>query len=355
MDKVPWLAIGLAWGVTTLLLWLGRPFALRVGWVDRPGPRKVHALPTPLIGGFAMFAGFVQGVQQLDSAWVAAEGLLLGGGMILIIGYLDDMHNMGVAIRVVLEAFLAWWLVVTCDLEIRSLGNLFGFGEVALGRWSVPFTVVSCVGLVNAINMSDGLDGLAAGQSLMAFLLMTLLALLGGHWPEAWVLSLFLAVVLAFLAFNIPLPGRGAALVFMGDAGSLFLGLGLFWFSVRLSQGSGAVLAPVTALWLLALPLVDLFSSIVRRVIGHRKLHEPDMEHMHHLFVSLGLSKPRVFWRMLGLTTLFGLAGVVAQLAGAPEAAVFYLLVGIFLLYCCCGLYFWRQSGSCVLSGAVKK
>ncbi|MBF0296822.1 MAG: undecaprenyl/decaprenyl-phosphate alpha-N-acetylglucosaminyl 1-phosphate transferase [Magnetococcales bacterium] len=322
-----------AWLGTTLLLLIGQPFAHRVGWVDRPCARKIHTMPTPLIGGFAMFAGLMLALPQLELLHFPLDGIVVACGMGLLIGYLDDMHDIRASTRFVLEILLALWVILHSKVDIHTLGNLFGFGELTLGRFSVPFTTICFVGLVNAVNMSDGLDGQAGGQSLIALLLMLHLAIAGERWEEATLLLTFVAVVVAFLAFNGPWFGRKAALVFMGDAGSMLLGVALLWFSVTLTQWEPSVMAPITALWLVTVPLIDMYSSIARRLLTGARPFDPDMGHMHHLLLQRGCSKRQVCGIMMGLTAFFGVSGIAAWRAGVPDAVMFYLWMAVFVLY----------------------
>lgn len=216
-----------------------------------------------------------------------------------------------------------------------------------LGGWAVPFTMICIVGVINAVNMSDGSDGQAGGQSLVSLLLLFGLAAHAGRWVEAWWIMISVSVLVPFLFVNAPLaPGR-AARVFMGDAGSMFLGVTLAWFAIILSQGPVPAFAPVTALWLVAVPLIDMFSSILRRLLDRRPPFDPDLGHMHHLLGCMGFGKGRVFLIMTGLTALFGLTGIAAWLAGVPDAWMFYGLLAIFAGYCRISIRFWRRHGNC--------
>ncbi|MBF0182589.1 MAG: hypothetical protein HQM03_21445 [Magnetococcales bacterium] len=322
-----------AWLGVTLLLVIGQPFARRVGWVDRPSARKIHTTPTPLIGGFAMFVGLMLALPQLELVHFPLAGIVVACGMGLLIGYLDDMHDIRARTRFLLEILLALWIILQYKMEIHTLGNLLGFGELTLGRFSVLFTTICFVGLVNAVNMSDGLDGQAGGQSLITLLLMLHLATAGGRWEDALTLLSFVVVVVAFLAFNAPWFGRKAALVFMGDAGSMLLGVALLWFSVTLTQWEPKVMAPVTALWLVTVPLIDMYSSVARRLLTGAKPFDPDMGHMHHLLLKLGCSKRQVCGIMMGLTACFGITGIAGWRAGVPDAVMFYLWMAVFVLY----------------------
>lgn len=331
LSALPWASISTAFGLTLLILWLGVPFARRIGWVDRPGERKIHTQPTPLIGGFAIYGGYVASLILLDVAWPSWEIFLLISGITLLLGCLDDCLVVQARIRFLTEFFIALMMVEWGEVVLYNLGDIGGQGIFSLGKWSVTFTVISIVGVINAINMSDGLDGQAGSQSLIAFLMLFFLAAHAGRWQEAWWVLLACVALIPFLMFNAPL--KGGATVFMGDAGSMFLGMTLAWFTIFLSQGPHPALTPVTALWLLAVPLIDMFSSILRRILAGRPPFSSDREHMHHILLQHGYSKQQVFLIMVGLSLLFALVGVTAFLMAIPEFILFYGLLALFVGY----------------------
>lgn len=338
--EFPWGSISAALAVTTLMLWFGLPVARKIGWVDYPSARKTHKKITPLIGGIAMYSGYVIALALLDTAWPSWEIFLLISGITLIIGCLDDCWEVRARIRFLAECVIALMMVAWGEVVIDTLGDITGLGIIELGVWSVVFTMVSIVGVVNAVNMSDGLDGQAGGQSLVAFLALFFLAAHAGRWQEAWWMLLFGVVLLPFLWLNVPL--RGDAKVFMGDSGSMFLGMTLAWFTISLSQGPHPAFTPVTALWLLAMPLIDMFSSILRRLMLGRPPFSSDLGHMHHLLSQAGYNKKQVFLMMVGLSALFSLVGVVALFLAVPETIMFYSLLVLFSGYCWLATH-WRK------------
>ena len=341
MPEFLWVSIGTAFAVTTLILWLGQPIARRIGWVDQPNARKIHQQSTPLIGGIAMYGGYIAALSLLDGVWPSWEIFLLLSGVTLIIGCLDDYLEVPAKIRFLAEFGIALMIIKFGEVEVHSLGNIVGLGVITLGPWSVAFTAISIVGVINAVNMSDGLDGQSGGQSLVTFLMLFFLAAHAGRWQEAWWVLLAGVVLVPFLLLNIPL--RGDAKVFMGDIGSMFLGMTLAWFTISLSQGEHPAFTPVTALWLLAVPLIDMFSSILRRLMAKRPPFAPDLGHMHHLLLQNGYHKKQVFLIMVGLSAIFSLVGVLALFLAVPETILFYGLLALFAGYCWLGSR-WRNS-----------
>lgn len=325
----------LAFTVTFALLWFGRPLAQRIGWVDHPDPRrKCHDAPTPLIGGLGLYGGYLIGGLFLEGFRLSNDLLLPVATCIVIVGCMDDCWRLRPWIRLLAEFGLALLLTGWSELSIHTLGDLLGWGAIDLERGFILFSMFAFVAVINALNMSDGLDGLAAGHALVAFLALLFLAVQGGRWQESGWILLAVVVLLPFFLLNAPLSRNRAALVFLGDAGSLLLGLALFWFTVSLSQGAEAACSPAVALWLLAVPLIDLSSSIVRRLgSGHHPFF-PDKEHIHHILLRLGYNKRQVFFILVGTSSLFALLAIVAHALAVSEALLFYGFLTLLIAYC---------------------
>ncbi|MBF0399292.1 MAG: undecaprenyl/decaprenyl-phosphate alpha-N-acetylglucosaminyl 1-phosphate transferase [Magnetococcales bacterium] len=330
---IPWLGILLAFTVTSVLLRFGQPVARRIGWVDHPGPRKCHSSPTPLIGGLAIYSGYLVGGIFLDNTDTSGAVLLTVATSILVVGCLDDCLELRPWIRLLAEFGLALLLTGWGEVLVHDLGDLFGSGIIPLDMWFVPFSMIAFVAVINAVNMSDGMDGLAAGQSLIAFLALLFLATQAGRWQEAYWILLAIVVLIPFLLLNAPLSRDKTAQVFLGDAGSMLLGFALFWFTVTLSQGARATCSPAVALWLLAMPLIDLFSSIVRRLLTGHHPFVPDQGHIHHILLRLGYNKQQVFLILLSISGLFSLLAITAHFLAVPEAILFYSFLAVLVGY----------------------
>lgn len=204
------------------------------------------------------------------------------------------------AAQIAAAAMMTLWGGVT----LQDLGQLLSAEPALLGAWAVPFTVFAVVGVINAFNMLDGMDGLAGTYALLAFTPLATAAVIADATVSAVALFTLSAAVAAFLLANLRLPGRPRALVFMGNSGSLFLGLALAWFLVSLSQGEAPVIAPVTALWILAIPLMAAGralslmlclgqwraqSHVSRRVAGYRCLFNVRVDRFREFLKVLAL------------------------------------------------------------------
>jgi len=336
------LACLVAGAATFLFLFALRPVAYRIGLLDVPGGRKLHGSAVPLVGGVAMYGGFLVGVAVLTDlavSWLAVAG---AAGLLVALGFADDLVELPFGLRLFAQVVALWLIAYSGAARLDTLGNLLGPWELTLGAWAIPFTVFAGVGVINAFNMVDGLDGLASGVGVVVFSVSAALALSGGRVTDLHVALLMLAVVTVFFLINFRVGGALWGRVFMGDAGSLFIGLVIACLLMRLSQGPAAVIEPVTAIWIFALPLIDTLSLMVRRVRHGRSPFAADRSHLHHVLQRAGFSDRQVVYLMVGASVLLAAAGVVMQWAGVPEFVRFYLFVLLFLAYLTAMFRAWR-------------
>jgi UDP-GlcNAc:undecaprenyl-phosphate GlcNAc-1-phosphate transferase len=329
--------VGYALGLLSAcaLLHLLRPMALRLELVDRPNPRKSHNGRVPLVGGVAMFCGFALAALTLPIGLTDYRSFFAAAAILVMVGVFDDLHELSSRSRfgaqIIAAALMAYWGgIVLRDLgALRLDGSLF-----LLSGWEIAFTVFATVGVINALNMSDGIDGLAGGLGLIALLGLAYVAHGAGRVEEGTLLVLLAVVVVAFLAFNLRFPGRSQALVFMGDAGSMFLGFAITWFFIGMSQGEERAMAPVLALWLLAIPLFDTVWLILRRFSQGRSPTTADIEHLHHVIQMTGVSAEKTVWLMLAGAASLAIFAIVALERGVAESTMFFVFLALFALYC---------------------
>ncbi len=326
------------------LLHLLRPMAMRIGLVDEPGGRKPHEGSVPLIGGVAMFCGFALAALTLDMGLMAYRSFFAAAAILVVVGILDDMRELSSRARfgaqILAAVLMAYWGGVVLD----DLGGLAGGGDpFLLSGWEVVFTVFCTVGVINALNMSDGVDGLAGGLSLVALLGLAYVADSAGLASERTLLLMLVVVVMGFLLFNMRLPWRHRALVFMGDAGSMFLGFAISWFLIAMSQGSARAMAPVAALWLLMVPLFDTVWLILWRFSQGRSPTTSDVGHLHHVLQMTGMGTTASVWLMLVIAAFGAAAGIAALESGVAESTMFYLFLGLFAAYCVLMAVSWQR------------
>ena len=321
--------------VTALMLWLLQPVACRFNFLDVPKGRKKHARPTPYIGGLAMGLGVLSvGFASSGRANVFL-GFALGAALLIVVGLLDDRFDLKWYWRICMQALAALSMIYVSDVRVEQLGPAFGLSETSLGSLSVPFTIFATVGLINAVNMVDGIDGLAGSLVASALLLLLAASVYSGNLEVAGSVLLLAGGVLAFLAYNMRFPWQPKAIVFMGNAGSAFLGYSIAWLTFRLTQNAAHPVSPVLALWFIPFPIMDTLVLMIRRVRTGRSPFEADRNHIHHLLVEAGLNPGRACVILSGLTLLAALGAAVALRMDVSEPI---LLAAFFLL---CLAWYW--------------
>jgi len=327
------------------LLYVLRPLAIRIGLVDDPGGRKHHHRPVPLIGGISMFGGLL--IAFMVSSVPLDENtriFLLASGFLVAVGVYDDLHELSAGSRFFAQAVTAGIMVWMGGQVVSNLGHLLDMnGNLSLGALAVPFTVFAVVGGINAMNLCDGLDGLASGLALVGLGTLALAAGKTGLGTDFHTIILLTGVVLAFFLMNFRFPWRtqGAG-VFMGDAGSTFIGFAFAWLFVRLSQTDTPAISPVTALWVFAIPLMDTVSVMVRRIARGRSPFAPDREHLHHILLLAGFGVSETTLIILAISLILAVAGYVAYLCKVPESYLFYGFMSLFLGYFMMTLHAWK-------------
>jgi UDP-GlcNAc:undecaprenyl-phosphate GlcNAc-1-phosphate transferase len=310
-----------------------RPLAHRIGLVDRPNARKAHLGDIPLVGGLGIVGSFVLAALLFGAAPAPSVGFLAAGLVLALGGLLDDFYEVPAFVKL---TFQIAGILLMCFLGgtvVYSLGALIpGLGAIELGLLAVPFTLIGAVGLINAVNLSDGLDGLAGLQMVVAFTALAFLAERGGAVASDELLVL-IGCVGGFLFFNARVLGRRKASVFMGDTGTMFLGFAYVWFAIRLSGGDRAVMSPVTALWLLAMPILDTVTMIIRRVSRGRSPFKADKEHLHHVFLMAGFTVGETVMIFTGMAVVTASIGIAGDVFGVSEATMLAAFIAAAALY----------------------
>lgn len=326
---------------TVLLIGLLRPVAIRVGLIDIPNERKSHGTPTPLVGGLAIFSGLAIGFFLCRDGSVTADNAqvysFFGAGSLLVtVGVIDDFLELSPYIKFVAQILAALLMIFGAGVVLTDIGALTPAGDVVqLGILAVPFTVFATLGIINALNMCDGLDGLSGSLALTSLSGLMLAAYISGGDADMNLLLTLGAAILGFLLFNRRLLGRERASVFMGDAGSMFLGLALTWYAISLSQGEARALRPSAALWFLMVPIFDAVSMMLRRILKGRSPFAADREHLHHIFLLAGYTVNETVAIMVGMASLGVFVGLASIYYAVPE----FLMVAAFVAAGCA--YFW--------------
>jgi UDP-GlcNAc:undecaprenyl-phosphate GlcNAc-1-phosphate transferase len=321
-----------AFAVTFFMIPAIKPIACFIGLVDRPGGRKRHEGMIPLTGGISIFVGMLASILGSVEQTEFVRVLIVGGAMMVAVGAFDDRYDISARFRLVAQFLIAVLFTYGLGVKITSVGNLFGFGEIELGFVANIFTIVCIIALINALNMLDGIDGLVGTLSGISLLgLAMLLHRVGNHDLAATCLCLCFAI-LAFLIFNLfGSPNhRALSKVFMGDAGSMFLGLMLAVLLVRGSQiyrGVEVAIDPVGVLWFVLLPITDMATTIGRRLRRGRSPLAPDRTHIHHILLRSGFSKYQALTILGGVQLILVSIGMIVSLSQGIDVIGFVLAV----------------------------
>ena len=307
--------------------------ARRVDLVDHPVGRKNHSVPTPLVGGIAIFLSLILTHWLVGELPSQSSSLMIALLVTVGIGVADDAHEIGHRSKFFAQLIAALLIVSGTEVHVAHLGDIFALGDVVLDKWSYLVTVIAIIGLMNAINMIDGLDGLAGTQVLIPLLMFFGVAYAAGDATSALDLMILAGAIFGFLLFNLRSPWRKRALVFMGDTGGLLLGLLLAWYSIRLAGKDVSPLRPITAVWILAVPLLDMGSVMFLRMIQHKSPFTADRQHLHYILRDSGFSVSLVVGVMALLSIALSLFALFADAQGVPEAAMFAGFVVLLLGY----------------------
>lgn len=328
---------------TLLSLWILKPLAASLKLLDRPGGRKTHHAPTPVIGGIALFIGFTVAVVCDRHLFDAIQFFWLCSAMILFVGVIDDRHDVSARTRLLIQAIAAFGLVLFGHVKLDNLSYFFTDFPV-YSYWAIlALSVLLVMAFINAMNMLDGLDGLVGGIALGQSFLLWLVSFKvesGSHH----VLSLFLCLMLVFMAFNVPLPNGKPARVFLGDAGSTFIAFFLIWVGMTLSQqASASSPQSITVLWCLLFPLMDLLSVCIIRFGQGKSFFQAGHEHIHHILIRLGLSRPLASAFVCALSLSIGLLGLALEWMLVAEDIQFIVMIGIVFVYVITTYFVYHQ------------
>lgn len=327
-----------AFALTCLLLWLLQPVATRLDLLDHPKGRKDHDHPTPITGGLAMAVSSLLAFAVMPNLTSSLQAFGIASVIVVALGLWDDKRDLRWYWRILGQAAAALVIIYAGGVRVEQLGPLFGFGETSLGFLSVPFTVFATIGIINAMNMIDGADGMAGLLGLAALAMLCAASVYAGNTVLAERVSVLAAALAGFLLWNVRFPWRPRAKVFLGNAGSAFLGLVIAWVSFRLTQNPGHPVNPVLALWLLPIPVMDTLVLIVRRLHEGRSPFSAGRDHIHHFMQDAGFGPTRA---ALWLTLFSLLCGLLVGQAMRMDVPNPLLLLAYVLL---CAGWLWLSA-----------
>ena len=345
----------MSFAVSSFLFYFFHPKAIQFGLVDKADHRKLHKGNIPVIGGPALYCTLVFVLYMNQQFTPEVLSFVLCGGFLMLLGMIDDNINLKVSLRLSLMIAITTFLYYFAEFQISSLGNLFSLGEVVLNSASLIFTIIVVIGVISAFNMVDGVDGvdgLLGCLSIISFLALAVLFGVNGQLYLASTCICFIAALIPFLMCNLSMLPRNRYKVFMGDSGSFFIGFTVVCLLIAGSQesmhiddvivdpDSPTAFKPVTALWLIAVPVLDMIANIIRRVKNKKSPLHADRGHIHHLLQDMDLSDKQVLILLSAFAIFSASVGVIGGILHVPEVIMFSLLILLLAVY----YYFYSHS-----------
>jgi UDP-GlcNAc:undecaprenyl-phosphate GlcNAc-1-phosphate transferase len=323
-SNLDFLPVFTAFFVAIVLLVIMTPFAHQLGLVDHPNGRKSHVGMIPLTGGVAIYGAVIIASFVTDVWFKNGSLFFTAATFIVLLGMLDDKFDLSAKGRLLCQFGVAAIMALAAQNYITSLGNISGFGETNFGLLGYFFTLVCVVGVINAFNMIDGIDGLAGGMSLIVLLAVVFLLLASNNSKAIMAPMMLIAAIVPFLAFNLSWRGFKGNKIFLGDSGSMFVGLTIVWLLVDFTQGTEAAIRPIAAVWIIGLPLMDMAAIMFRRARKGQSMLRPDRHHLHNIFMRAGFSSRRSLAAILIMGFSCALIGIGGELLDVPEFFMFW-------------------------------
>ncbi|MBR6756646.1 MAG: undecaprenyl/decaprenyl-phosphate alpha-N-acetylglucosaminyl 1-phosphate transferase [Peptococcaceae bacterium] len=309
-----------------LVPWVSK-LAIKIGAVDKPNARKVHTKVMPRMGGLAIYIAFSVVLWLSQEMTDQLLGLFIGGTVLVIVGIIDDKTDMPAKVKLVGQ-IVAASIVVAFGVRVEFMTNIFLGNIMHLSFLSIPFTIIWIVGITNAVNLIDGLDGLAAGTSIIAAITMAIVGYASGQYTMAFLAMILAGATIGFLKYNFH-PAK----IFMGDTGSMFLGYNLSVLAIMGVAKSFTFLSLVTPLLVLAIPILDTFFAIVRRKMNNRPIFKPDKEHLHHCLLRYGFSHRDTVLIIYLVSAILAACGLTMTYLTSTQGIFLLLIIVVIIVY----------------------
>lgn len=303
--------------------------AKRFGFIDVPkDERRVHKKPIPLSGGLAMYISFLVSVIIFTDLSKEVIGLLIGATIIVVSGLVDDKVGLSPKKKLAFQ-IIASAILVYCGVKIEFLNNPLRIGEpvIYFDLFVIPVTIFWITGITNTINLIDGLDGLAAGVSMICSISLSAIAYKFGYMQVAIIGMVLAGSCLGFLPFNF-----NPAKIFMGDTGALFLGFILAYISIEGIMKSAAVLTIIVPVLILGVPVFDTTFAMIRRKLSGKSIVEADKGHLHHRLLATGLSQRQTVLVLYAISIIFGLIANIISNFNPNVALILAILVFVIVI-----------------------
>lgn len=311
-----------------LTISLLNPYAKQLGLVDIPNHRKHHHTPTALIGGISIYVAILIASLMVQTLDIITTTYLMCSTVLVILGILDAREDLSPHYRLIVESIVALSMCFMAGLYLRDLGDLVGTGNVQLEKTGYLLTVIAVIAAINAFNMIDGIDGLLGVTSIITFWTLGALFYRGGNEVGLLFAVIVTLAVLPYLAVNLQLPFIKQAKIFMGDTGSMLIGFTVVWLLVLGNQPQHNSFSAPTALWIIAVPLMDMVRVMLGRYFSGKSIFTADRTHLHHILLQYNNTKHNALIKISALVSTFCLIGVVLEVLHVPD----YVSVALFIM-----------------------
>ncbi|CAM3163846.1 UDP-N-acetylglucosamine--undecaprenyl-phosphate N-acetylglucosaminephosphotransferase [Vibrio rarus] len=318
------------------VLYCMRKVGYAIGLVDKPNARKLHQGSVPLVGGISICITVMYFLYVNRNHIFNAELFAACLSVLVLIGVADDRFDISYKLRMGIQAVLTLIMTHYTGLTLTHIGNALGFGVWEFPKYvDTVVTLFAVIGAINAFNMVDGIDGLLGGLTIVVFASLGIVFCAHDLMQAAYFTLVLIVIIIPFVLFNLGYFGK-VRKVFMGDAGSMMIGFTVIWILIggtQEAQHGQYVIRPVTALWLIAVPLIDMMAIMIRRIRkGHSPFH-PDREHFHHIMQRIGFTPRESLVVICLVQIIYSTIGLLAEYANVPEYIMFYTIVLCFLCH----------------------
>ncbi|WP_305818581.1 UDP-N-acetylglucosamine--undecaprenyl-phosphate N-acetylglucosaminephosphotransferase [Photobacterium leiognathi] len=327
-----------------IVLFSMRKMAKKIGLTDKPNTRKLHKGVIPLVGGISIFLTLLAAFTIFLPHSLSMSLYLVCSATLIVLGALDDKFDVSFKLRLLVQACISLAMILIGGHSLHNLGYLMGSETIALGEVvGSIITIIAVIGAINAFNMVDGIDGLLGGLASVTFTALGSVFLLSGNEYLATICFLIVSALIPYILLNLGYPFGRRFKIFMGDAGSMFIGFSVVWMLIRGTQEPDIVaFKPVTALWLIAIPLLDMATIMIRRIRKGHSPFKPDREHLHHICQRIGLSPLMTLFVICLMASICAFFGIWADLHGVNESVMFIAFLVLFAVYFMAISYIWR-------------
>lgn len=332
--------------ISTIISFMATPLvkklAIKIHAIDTPkDERRVHKKPIPLLGGLAIYFAFIISLILKKGALETSEiGIIIGATIIVIGGVIDDIKDLKPIVKLCFQIAAAICLIAS-GVSITILTNPFDSinGLIYISWLYIPFTLIWVVGITNALNLIDGLDGLAAGVALISTITIFIIAIIHGRSEAAILTSILGGAIIGFLPFNF-----NPASIFMGDTGAQLLGFLLAAISMEGTIKSATAFAVSVPILALGLPIYDTIFAMIRRKVNGKPISQGDRGHLHHRLLDLGLSQKQVVIIMYFISAILGGIAIIAMQVSTVRSYFLMALVITIIVFLAWKMGFFKHA-----------